>query len=439
LNPELRYPELRNLELRNFELRNPGTLEPRNLVVASDNPRIVELRRRVEADPSSIAFAQLAEEYRRAGNLEEAEQVCRQGLARHPGYLSARVTLGRTLVERGDLEAAMQELHCVLDSAPDNLAAIRAIAEIHQRRGELEKALDYYSRAVPLARHDPEREETVNQINRELGGIKTPPAASPGTLSFEEAQNELMNAVLRLAEAAPPEALAQKPIVFAPPVLAAPPSDPVASVDIGPPIEIEPPANVEPPAAIVPPAVNTAPRVDLATLISSITAAREPSSGSGNDSESPPKPEPEPQLTANADTAPPSDDESRVDFDELLKALGRTDQSAPPQVEALLQEPGAAGASGAGGAEGPVRGEGAVPGEGARDAREHRTEPVAAEHRTDAPVHDTAPVAPEHRSGAPDASVHDAPVAADAPSAPIARGDAAILTELEAWLAALKR
>ena len=35
----------------------------------SVNQRLEDLRRRVQQDPSSIAFAQLAEEYRRAGQL----------------------------------------------------------------------------------------------------------------------------------------------------------------------------------------------------------------------------------------------------------------------------------------------------------------------------------------------------------------------------------
>ncbi len=68
-----------------------------------DNPRIEDLRRRVQQDPASIAFAQLAEEYRRAGLQQEAIDTCRAGLARHPGYLSARVTLGRALLARTDV------------------------------------------------------------------------------------------------------------------------------------------------------------------------------------------------------------------------------------------------------------------------------------------------------------------------------------------------
>ena len=106
----------------------------------AESPRIEELRRRVAHDPASIAFAQLAEEYRRAGDYEQAVRVCRTGLAQHPNYLSARVTLGRALLELEQFDEAKTELDLVVYAAPDNLAAIRALAEIHQRRGELDEA-----------------------------------------------------------------------------------------------------------------------------------------------------------------------------------------------------------------------------------------------------------------------------------------------------------
>ena len=110
----------------------------------SDNPRIAELRRRVDKDPTSIAFAQLAEEYRRIGDYHEAVKVCRDGLARHPGYISAQVTLGRALMELGQFDEAATELEAVLRAAPDNLAAIRARADIHQRRGDIPETVDLH-------------------------------------------------------------------------------------------------------------------------------------------------------------------------------------------------------------------------------------------------------------------------------------------------------
>ena len=101
----------------------------------ADNPRIEDLRRRVQKDPASIAFAQLAEEFRRAGALQEAVDVCLAGLAIHPSYLSARVTLGRALLELDRLDQAQTELERVLASAPENLAASRGLGEIFSRRG----------------------------------------------------------------------------------------------------------------------------------------------------------------------------------------------------------------------------------------------------------------------------------------------------------------
>ena len=69
------------------------------------------------------------------GRHEEAIETCRAGLQRHPAYLSARVTLGRALIEVGDYDAAREELETVLRSAPENLAAIRGLAQIHERLG----------------------------------------------------------------------------------------------------------------------------------------------------------------------------------------------------------------------------------------------------------------------------------------------------------------
>ncbi len=120
----------------------------------AESPRIEELRRRVENDPASIAFAQLAEEYRRAGDFEQAVRVCRTGLEQHPTYLSARVTLGRALVELEQFDEARAELEYVVQTAPDNLAAIRALAEIHQRHGEFDESLKQFSTADAIARDE---------------------------------------------------------------------------------------------------------------------------------------------------------------------------------------------------------------------------------------------------------------------------------------------
>lgn len=155
----------------------------------AEHSRIDDLRRRVQKDPASIAFAQLAEELRRSGGYQEAVDTCRAGLAIHPGYLSARVTLGRALVELGQLDEAQAELSRVLESAPENLAAIRGLAEIYHRRGDLSAALAQYRAALLLARNDPDLEETIADLSRQIEPAKPPPA---GGLTLQLMQDELL-------------------------------------------------------------------------------------------------------------------------------------------------------------------------------------------------------------------------------------------------------
>ena len=142
----------------------------------TDDPRILDLRRRVQSDPASLAFAQLAEELRRLGANEEAVRTCRAGLSHHPDNLTARVTLGRALIELDKLDDAFTELTFVLDAAPGNLPAIRALAEIYQRRGMMSEALVHYRRALQLAQHDTDLEHTVARIRQ---AVEPPPKAVP--------------------------------------------------------------------------------------------------------------------------------------------------------------------------------------------------------------------------------------------------------------------
>lgn len=184
----------------------------------ADNARIDDLRRRVQKDPASIAFAQLAEEHRRAGQFAESVEVCRAGLAIHPTYLSARVTLGRALIELGQLDDARGELETVLKSAPENLAAIRGVAEICHQQGSLDEALGRYKAALSIARNDPELEQTVNELSRQLA--PQPRSAGDNSLSLDDMRHELKSLVT------PPRAAA-----------AAVPVEPIAPLDAAAPAE----------------------------------------------------------------------------------------------------------------------------------------------------------------------------------------------------------
>jgi pentatricopeptide repeat protein len=131
-----------------------------------DKATIEALKERMARDPLSRAFLQLAEEYRKAGRFEEAVQVCKEGLARHPGYHTARIALGRTYLDAGDLESAHQALTEVLDTMPENHLAAKLLAEVQLRLGNRAGAAETY-RAI-LSHYPGDRE--VEGLLTELGG-----------------------------------------------------------------------------------------------------------------------------------------------------------------------------------------------------------------------------------------------------------------------------
>jgi tetratricopeptide (TPR) repeat protein len=90
---------------------------------------IERLERWLAADPASKAFLPLAEEHRRAGHLDRAIEILRAGLAKNPGYVTAQVALARVYLQKGDLDEARALLRRLVKTMPENLLAVRLLAE----------------------------------------------------------------------------------------------------------------------------------------------------------------------------------------------------------------------------------------------------------------------------------------------------------------------
>jgi len=148
---------------------------PPGFLTVADS-RIDELRRRLERDPGSRLFAQLAEEYRKAGDRSEAIRVARAGLALHPAYPSARLTLGRALLDSGDAAGARAELESALHDAPDNILASRFLGQALEALGELGPALQQLERTLKMAPGDRQLEGQIVALRTRLGA---PAVASP--------------------------------------------------------------------------------------------------------------------------------------------------------------------------------------------------------------------------------------------------------------------
>jgi tetratricopeptide (TPR) repeat protein len=234
----------------------------------ASNPRIDDLRRRLEREPNSRLFAQLAEELRKDGEFEEAIRIARAGLARHPNYPSARMTLGRALFDTGDMAAARHELQSVLEGAPDNILASRLLAECLESLGDLPGALQRFRATLALSPGDKQITARVRGLEAKLPASATAPAsptASPPATAHTASP---------AAEPAPiPVAAVDEPMELevsserSAPVSAAPPPAEAAPAEF----ELERPyeapgAGWQSPAVAVPPASPSEPAPPAGTV-----------------------------------------------------------------------------------------------------------------------------------------------------------------------------
>ena len=168
--------------------------------------RIDELRRRLERDPGSRLFAQLAEEHRKAGAHAEAIRVARAGLVQHPSYPSARLTLGRALLDSGDPAGARVELEAALRDAPDNILASRFLGQALDALGELGPALVQLQKTLKMAPGDRQLESQIVSLQTRLRSPQPQPVARAARGAPAAGASELTAPFPRPAAPAPPEA-----------------------------------------------------------------------------------------------------------------------------------------------------------------------------------------------------------------------------------------
>ncbi len=128
------------------------------------NPQIYHYLKKYQADPRSRVFAPLAEAYRKAGLLDEAIEICRDGIRYHPNFIGGRVALARALFDKGDYEATVKELSPVVIDAPDNLVAQKILAESCLILGKLAEALAAYKVLLFFMPKDEEIAKLVQEL-----------------------------------------------------------------------------------------------------------------------------------------------------------------------------------------------------------------------------------------------------------------------------------
>jgi tetratricopeptide (TPR) repeat protein len=122
---------------------------------------------RLQRDPTSLAFAQLADLYRKTGRPRDAISLCREGLERYPHYTTARLILAKALLAEDDFDQALAELSAILAVSPNDVQCHRLAAEIHRRQGRLAVAVEHLETAVRLDAGDRESRALLGLLRAE--------------------------------------------------------------------------------------------------------------------------------------------------------------------------------------------------------------------------------------------------------------------------------
>lgn len=127
------------------------------------NSEIEKLERRWKENPKGTVFAPYAEVLRKHGDHPMAKDVLRQGLELHPDHIPGNIVLGRCCLDLGEEGPAEAAFTHVLDLDPENVIALKALADITERQGRLMESAGWLNRLMSV---DPSNDEAREQLAR---------------------------------------------------------------------------------------------------------------------------------------------------------------------------------------------------------------------------------------------------------------------------------
>ena len=150
---------------------------PDSRSLMSSSARIDELRKKFDENPRRY-FAPLANEYRKVGDFDQAIFICQEYLPQQPGHMSGHIVFGQALFEAKRLPEARTVFETALTLDPENLIALRHLADISRDLGETTAARGWYERVLQA---DPRNEEIAAIMS------SMPAAGSPATTGIPPA------------------------------------------------------------------------------------------------------------------------------------------------------------------------------------------------------------------------------------------------------------
>ena len=106
-------------------------------------------------DPDSLVFLRLGELLRQKRQLDAAHRVALTGLERHPHLADAHDLYARILADKRDYERAFDEWDMARRIAPDHVGALKGLAFLYFKVGDVQQAAVHLEAAQRVAPDDP--------------------------------------------------------------------------------------------------------------------------------------------------------------------------------------------------------------------------------------------------------------------------------------------
>lgn len=126
-------------------------------------------------DPQSLVFLRLGELLRQKRQFDAASRVAIHGLERHPHLADAHDLLARILADSHDYERAFDEWDMTLRIAPQHTGALKGLAFLYFKIGDLAQAESHLEAARVATPDDPTIEQAFAVIRGEAGATLAAP------------------------------------------------------------------------------------------------------------------------------------------------------------------------------------------------------------------------------------------------------------------------
>jgi len=160
---------------------------------------IEEYTKKLSQNPESLVFVPLAESYRKSGMLDEAIETCLKGLQVHPTYMSARMVLGRTYMEKEMHEEAATEFQKVSAADVNNIMAHSLLGQLNIKQGKFTQAIEEFQKVLTLSPDDANAQQLLKQALEQAkhrGPVRaeSAPEAPSGSANVPDAKNDMSRA-----------------------------------------------------------------------------------------------------------------------------------------------------------------------------------------------------------------------------------------------------